>query len=73
MMDTSSSQMEMNEKAKLLVQELNEVNPLNLMRITTASEDLHSSFLSVWFRHSHQAARYMLLPYLYDRRIEFTK
>ena len=62
----------MNEKAKLLLNELKGVNPLNLMKVTTAKSDLHSSFLSLWFDHSHQAARYMLLPYLYDRRIEFT-
>ena len=71
MIEQSSMQTRMNEKAQLLLKELNQITPLNLMQLTNASKVIHSSFMSLWFDHSHQAARYMLLPYLYDRRIEF--
>ena len=65
----SSMKTEMNEKAKLILSELRGVTPTNIHKKTSASESLRDSFHSLWFRHTPSAARYMLLPYLYDGRV----
>ena len=61
----------MNEKATLILNQLKMINPTNIHQKTTVSEDLRDSFHSVWYRHSPQSSRYMLLPYFYDGRVTF--
>lgn len=63
----------MNEKAKMLLDGLSSITPINIHQETDAGWAIRESFHSVWYRHSPQAARYMLLPYLYDDRVELTR
>jgi hypothetical protein len=61
----------MTEKAQLILAQLNHVSPINIHKKTTADQSLKDSFHSCWFNHTPQAARYMILPYLYDGRVSF--
>ncbi len=62
----------MTEKAQLILAQLKFITPDNLSLKSTASASLRESFCSLWSKHSPSAARYMLLPYFYDDRVEFT-
>ena len=62
----------MTEKAQLILAQLKFIDPTNIHIKTTARQDLQDSFHAVWFRHTPSAARYMMLPYIYDGRVEFT-
>ena len=59
----------MNEKAASILNNLKGVSPINIHLKTTANEGIRDSFHSIWFRHTPQAARYMLLPYVFDGRV----
>ena len=63
----------MNEKAQTLLNALNNVSPTNIGQTTTAPVAVRDAFHSMWFNHSPQAARYMLLPYLYNDKVLFTE
>lgn len=63
-------QIEMNEKAQLILDGLKDVNPINIHVKTSAPVGVRDAFHSVWFRHTPQAARYMLLPYIHDGRVQ---
>jgi len=60
----------MNEKAVLILDSLKGISPINIHLKTTADQGIQDSFHSVWFRHTPQAARYMLLPYIHDGRVK---
>lgn len=70
MIETSSWKIEMTEKAQLLLAQLQYINPINIGNKTDAATSVKDAFHSVWFNHTPQAARYMLLPYIYDGRVE---
>lgn len=66
-------QIKMNEKAALIMNALKGVSPINIHLKTNANQGIRDSFHSVWFRHTPQAARFMLMPYIFDGRVELTK
>ena len=59
----------MNEKATLIMDALKGISPINIHLKTTADQGIRDSFHSVWFRHTPSAARFMLLPYVFDGRV----
>ena len=60
----------MTEKAQLVLAQLQYITPINIGAKTDAETSVKDAFHSVWFNHAPQAARYMLLPYVYDGRVE---
>lgn len=72
MIESSHRQTKMTEKAQLILAQLKFVNPTNIHLKTNAPQHVRDAFHSVFFRHTPSAARYMMLPYIYDGRVEFT-
>lgn len=59
----------MDERARKSLEVVGTITPLNMRLKTDASESLQMSFADMWSRHGAQAARYSLLPYIYDGRV----
>ena len=59
----------MDDKAKRALDVVMKITPLNIRSRTDASEALQISFADIWSRHGAQAARYSLLPHVYDGHV----
>ena len=62
----------MTDSQQFLLNATKRITHLNIHLLTDASDGAKDSFRSVWFRHTPQAARYMLFAQLNDGRVKLT-